>query len=148
MEKKLLLKSRFHGDYWNSMEVVSLQVSALWASVPIAPKVKGRDFYGPIMKDIQENGLHFPLIVVDATRAQVLQQKKKYKNKLCDLPFDPKEGDLTKRQYVVWGGSNRWNIANELGYEYVDCVIVPNGEFDKARSMQKLHRKPYQGKYY
>ena len=67
---------------------------------------------------------------------------------MCPLPFDKDKDDLTVRQYTVWGGSNRWNIANELKYDFVDCVIVENADFDKARGMQALHRQPYGGIYY
>lgn len=143
-----ILKSRYHNSQWNNIKVVSLRVSDLWASVPLAKQHRGREFYEPIKEDIRKNGLHFPLIVVDATRNDILKQKKKYTDKLCELPFDKDKDDLTVRQYTVWGGSNRWNIANDLGYEYVDCVIVENADFDRARGMQGLHRKPYKGKYY
>ena len=143
-----ILKSRYHNLQWNEMAVVSLRVSDLWASVPIAEKHRGREFYEPIKEDIRKNGLHFPLIVVDATRNDLVKEKRKYKDKLCKLPFDKDKDDLTIRQYTVWGGSNRWNIANDLGYEHVDCVIVHNADFEGARRMQGLHRKPYKGKYY
>ena len=143
-----ILKSRYHNSQWNNIKVISLRVSDLWASVPLAKQHRGKEFYEPIKEDIRKNGLHFPLIVVDATRNDILKQKKKYGDKLCKLPFDKDKDDLTVRQYTVWGGSNRWNIANNLGYEYVDCVIVVNADFDRARGMQGLHRKPYKGKYY
>tara|TARA_B110000858_G_scaffold197561_1_gene259635 strand:- start:958 stop:1395 length:438 start_codon:yes stop_codon:yes gene_type:complete len=142
------LKSRYHNLEWNDIKVIELRVSDLWASVPVAKTLRNRDFYEPIKQDIKENGLHFPLIVVDATRNDLVMQKKKYKDSLCELPFDKDKDDLTVRQYTVWGGSNRWHIANELGYEHVDCIIIRNADFDSARRMQKLHRKPYQGKYY
>ena len=143
-----ILKSRYHNSQWNNIKVISLRVSDLWALVPLAKQHRGKEFYEPIKEDIRKNGLHFPLIVVDATRNDILKQKKKYGDKLCKLPFDKDKDDLTVRQYTVWGGSNRWNIANNLGYEYVDCVIVVNADFDRARGMQGLHRKPYKGKYY
>lgn len=142
------LKSKYHGLVWNGMKVVSLKVSDLWASVPIAKTHRNKEFYEPIKKDIQENGLHFPLLVVDATRAQLVEQKNKYPKQLCELPFDKDKDFLTVRQYTVWGGSNRWNIAKELGYKKVDCVIIPDGDFRRARNLQALHRKPYEGKYY
>ena len=142
------LKSKFNGSQWNGINVTPLKVSDLWPSVPIAKQHRGKEFYEPIKQDIRKNGLNFPLIVVDATRNDILKQKRKYKNRICPLPFDENKDDLSVRQYTVWGGSNRWNIANDLGYEYVDCIIVNNADFDRARSMQVLHRKPYQGKYY
>lgn len=142
------LKSKFNNSEWNGIKVVSLKVSDLWASVPLAKQHRGKEFYEPIKEDIKKNGLNFPLIVVDATRNNILDQKKKYKDRLCPLPFDKDKDDLTVRQYTVWGGSNRWNIANELKYDFVDCIIVENANFDKARGMQCLHREPYGGIYY
>ena len=138
-----ILKSKYHGDKWNNIDVVSLPVKELWPSVPKAEKYKGKEFFLPVMKDIKENGLHFPLLVVNSTHEQLLVQKKKYRNKMLDVPKDTGE-----KLYVVWGGSNRWHVANDLGFEYVDCVIFHNGEFDDARNMQKLHRNPYQKKFY
>jgi|TARA_E500000318_G_C3446231_1_gene167014 hypothetical protein len=144
-----LLKSQFNGTQWNGYDVVPLKISELWASVPKATIHRGKEFYGPILNDIKENGLHFPLLVVHANKQQIIEQKNKYGSKLCNLPFNKDDGWLTDKMYVVWGGSNRVRIAEELGYEYIDCCIVaPNGEFEKARGMQKMHREPYQGKYY
>lgn len=143
-----ILKSRYNGSKWNNIDVVELKVSDLWASVPIAKQHKGKEFYEPIKEDIRKNGLMFPLIVVDAARSDILKQKNIYNDRMCPLPFDRTKDDLAARQYTVWGGSNRWNIANELGYDFIDCIVVENADFDKARSMQALHRQPYGGIYY
>ncbi len=142
-----VLKSKYHGSQWDKKDVLSLPINELWASVPKADQHKGRDFYKPVMEDIKENGLHFPLLIVDATREQVIKQKKKHKDKLVDLPFEL-DSDLSKQQYVVWGGSNRVRIAKELGYTHIDCVVYANGDFATPHHKQKLHRKPYQAKYY
>ena len=99
------------------------------------------------MEDIMQNGLTFPLLVVDATREQIIKQKETYKDRLCYLPFY-KNSYLTLQQYVIWGGSNRVRIAEELGYTHIDCVIFPNGDFATPHSKQGLHRKPYQKKFY
>lgn len=142
------LKCKYHGSTWNDANVVSLPVKDLWASVPKADRHKGKAFYTPVMKDIKENGLCFPLLVVEATHKQLMAEKKRYKDAILDLPFDENDTDLEEKIYVVWGGSNRVRIAEELGYDHVDCVILINGQFDKARGMQRLHRKPYQKKFY
>jgi len=143
-----ILKSQYHESTWDNMEVVVLPIKDLWASVPKAEKHKGRDFYGPVMEDIKENGLHFPLLIVDATYAQIIEQKKKHRNNILDLPFDQNDCCLSLRQYVVWGGSNRIRIAEELGYTHIDCVIFPNGNFDLAMKKQGLHRAPYKKQFY
>lgn len=144
-EDKKILKCRFHGKEWNGYKIHTVKVSDLWASVPKAIKHRGKEFYNKVRDDIDKNGLHFPLIVVDARRGDLIKQKKKYGDKIRDLPFDKQFDDLNIIQLTVWGGSNRWFVAHELGYEYVDCIIVPDGDFNKARSMQCMHRAPYQG---
>jgi len=147
-EDKKVLKCEFHGDKWNDYIVVSLRVDTLWASVPRAINHRGRPFYENVKKDIEENGLKFPLIVVDAKRKHLIEQKNRYGNKVCELPFDRLRDDLEVRQYTVWGGSNRWWVAKELGYEAVDCIVVPNADFNKARGMQAMHRAPFKGTLY
>jgi hypothetical protein len=141
-----LLKSKY--DEWDGMKVVPLKIDNLWASVPKAEVHRGKQFYGPVMKDIEANGLHFPLLIVEATHAQLIKEKRRYKDKMLDLPFDEKNTNLDEKIYVVWGGSNRVRAAAELGFDYIDCVIFTNGRFDLAKSKQKLHRKPYMRKFY
>ena len=145
MSKALLCE--FSNSQWDGKDVVSLPITELWASVAKADIHKGRAFYKLVMADIAENGLNFPLLVVDATREQDIEQKKRHKDKLVDLPFEL-DSDLSKQQYVVWGGSNRVRIAEELGYTHIDCVVYANGDFDTPHKKQKLHRTPYQAKYY
>ncbi len=129
------------------MNVVVLPIKDLWPSVPKAVKYKNKEFYGPVMEDIKRNGLNFPLLIVDATRKQLTEQKNKHKDNMCELPFS-EDDDLNVRQYVVWGGSNRVRIAEELGYSHIDCVVFPNGDFNTSHSKQRLHRTPYQKQFY
>lgn len=143
-----LLKSKYHSLKWDNYDVVPMPISQLWASVPKAEKLRGKNFYEPVRDDIAKNGLRFPLIVVEATHAQLIKEKKRYKDRMLDLPFDPENTDLEERIYVIWGGSNRVRVASELGYDHVDCVIFPNGKFDLAKTKQSLHRKPFQKKFY
>ena len=142
-----ILKSKYHNSKWDNMNVVVLPINKLWPSVPKAEKYRNHDFYGPVMEDIKKNGLNFPLLIVDATREQIVAQKKIHKNNICDLPFSLND-DLTIRQYVIWGGSNRVRIAEELGYTHIDCVVFPNGDFAKSLQKQRLHRQPYQRQFY
>ena len=148
MDNENILKCQFHGKTWNNYKVHSLKVSELWASVKKAENHRGKTFYTKVKELIEKDGLHFPLIVVDAKRFNLVEQKKKYGDRIVDLPFDKGLDDLNVRQYTVWGGSNRWWVAHELGYEYVDCIIVPNADFGTARAMQGMHRAPYKGKLY
>jgi hypothetical protein len=59
---------------------------------------------------------------------------------MAPLPSGYKSQDQI---YVVWGGSNRLVVAKELGYDKVDCVIIPDGDFKCAWGLQPLHRKDY-----
>jgi len=138
---KTALKSEFNNGEWNGIEVVPLLVKHIWQSVPIALTHQGKDFYPKIKADIEANGLKFPLLVVKCTYEELLKQKKRWKDKILDLPA---EDDFYG--YVVWGGSNRYAIAKELNYDYVDCVLYDN--FEEAHKTQKVQRKPYVGKYY
>lgn len=135
-----ILKSKFHNKEWNNKKVISLPLSQLWPSVPRADELKGKPFYSRIKADIEQNGLHFPLIVVQADYDKVLQQKKKF-NKGMSQP--PSKTDYNG--YTVWGGSNRFRIAEECCYDAVDIVIYDS--FEQARKDQKLHRQPFQ-KFY
>ena len=142
-----ILKSKYHNSKWDNLKVVVLPINELWPSVPKAERYRNRDFYGPVMEDIKQNGLNFPLLIVDATREQIKKQKEIHKNAICELPFS-EDDDLNVRQYVVWGGSNRVRIAEELGYSHIDCVVFPNGDFKTPHQKQGLHRKPYQKQFY
>ena len=135
------LDSQFHDKRWNDMLVVQIPLSSIWQSVPIAMVHRTKDFFPRIKQDIKENGLHFPLLIVKSDYAELLRQKAKFKAKILPLPT---EEDFNG--YTVWGGSNRYAIAKQLGYDSVDCVVFD--EFVKAHKCQKMHRKPYLGKYY
>lgn len=138
MTKRLL--SAFTGKEWNGRKVESFPLSLVWPSVPRADKLKGKPFYSTVKDDISQNGLKFPIIVVKCTYEELLEQKKKFNKSMRQPPSRD-----TFFGYVVWGGSNRYRIAEELGYNHIDCVIYDN--FDEARKDQALHREPYQHLY-
>ena len=148
-----ICKSKFHDQgYWeygkNRYPIKILPVDSLWASVKIARVHQGLEFYEPIKKDIAKNGMMFPLLVVTATRREILIQKAIWKDAILQPPFKQTTNwqDLNKLQYTVWGGSNRLQIVKELGYTHVDCCMMLG--FEHARAHQKVQRKPYLGKYY
>jgi bisphosphoglycerate-dependent phosphoglycerate mutase len=154
MKKEIkIAKSAFHSQgYWthgnNKYEIKSLPIKDLWASVPIAKVHLGIEFFEPIKKDIAQNGMKFPILVVTATRRELLIQKHIWKEKIKELPFKQTNNwqDLNKRQYVVWGGSNRIEAVRQLGYTHIDCAMMLG--FVHARAHQRVHRQPYLGKYY
>lgn len=125
---------------WNMMPIIELAINQLWASVPIAPEFKGKEFYEPIKEDITQNGLHFPLLVVRAKFWQLIDVWARNKDEMNPLPVGYNNNDPI---LVVWGGSNRLAIARELGYDNIDCVVFENGDFQKAWASQTLHRNPY-----
>lgn len=131
-------------DQWEGMPVVQLEIQKLFQSVPIANDFQGVPFYDSIKADIEENGLNFPLLVVDAKFWQLLDQWNIHKLHMMPLPtnFDNKDQIL-----VVWGGSNRLAIAKELGYTRVDCVVFTDGDFQGAWTKQGEHRKDYMHLY-
>lgn len=143
--KKKVLESEFHRERWNDLWVVTLPIDELWQSVPKAVTHKGKSFYPEIIKDIQKNGLRFPILVVDAPKSALIEQKQRFKTKMNELPFW-QSGDLDAHFKTVWGGSNRYSAAKELGYTHIDCVVLDN--YESARSMQRLHRAPYIGTFY
>ncbi|MBN2703882.1 MAG: tetratricopeptide repeat protein [Pontiellaceae bacterium] len=146
MANKKILKSQFSGKKWNDYRVISLPIKDLWASVPKAETHKGKPFYSRLAEDIAQNGLHYPLLVVHATRRELIERMKTCEDTFCELPFDESKGNLNVRLYVIWGGSNRVRVAEELGFTHVDCVVVES--FNRAVELQRTHRKPYTEKYY
>jgi len=151
--KDKILKSKFHKQgYWKNetnlcpgltnkeYKIETLPTDEVWASVQKAMMHKGFPLFDTLVKDIDKNGLHNPLLVVTATRREVLGQKAKWGNKLCDPPFWMAD-DLDKKMYVVWGGSNRLWAARELGYTHIDCAMIPT--FSEAHNLQKTHRKTH-----
>tara|TARA_B100001093_G_scaffold97487_1_gene89450 strand:- start:3948 stop:4427 length:480 start_codon:yes stop_codon:yes gene_type:complete len=124
--------------------IEQLRVDGVWASVPKAIIHNGIDFYEPVKKSIMENGMDWPIMVVNCTRAELKGQKAKWGNKINDLPFWMAE-DLNVKMNVVWGGSNRLWIARELGYSHIDCAMMPS--FEAAHALQKTMRETHQQFY-
>ena len=150
-----ILKSKYHKQGYIVMnqkkyKIEILPVNEIWPSVPKAVKHRGKPFYKELTVDIKANGLHFPLMVVTATRKQINEQKKIWGAKLCDLPFDIKETKKEKlghiEHYVAWGGSQRVRVAEELGYTHIDCAMMPS--FQRAHKLQKVMRVPYVARWY
>jgi len=139
------LDCEFKRGGWDGYSISEIPIADLWASVPIAEVHRGVVFFDAVKDDIAKNGLHFPILVVDATRRELEEQKKRFKDRMKPLPFWT--GDKPEERIkVVWGGSNRLEVARALGFTSIDCVIMPS--FDAARKKQASHRKPYSNKFY
>ena len=148
---KKILKSKYHDQKYiiindEKFEVKSLPLNECWPSVPRADIHRNVPFYQPVKESIQKEGMHFPIMVYHATRWEIIEQKKIWQKHIEPLPFD--KTDITnhhKKIYVIWGGSNRWHVAKELGYTHIDCALMPS--FDKAYGLQKNFRMPYPNLY-
>lgn len=145
------LHSHFHDTGWTCCAgkvypVKCLSIEELWASAPIVDNLYGKPFYETLKSDIAADGLYNPLICVYATHAELIEKKKRHKHAMNELPFDPNNTDLNARQYVIWGGSNRYVVAKDLGYTHVDCTIIP--KIDVAHRLQSEMRRPFKERYY
>jgi hypothetical protein len=91
--------------------------------------------------------MHFPIMCVHTTHLELIELKKEYKERICELPFWHNDHNpQSKKIWSVWGGSQRLNIAKYLGYTHIDAAVLPTVK--KAISHQKDMRKPYQKRYY
>tara|TARA_Y100000004_G_scaffold32561_1_gene34254 strand:- start:2746 stop:3228 length:483 start_codon:yes stop_codon:yes gene_type:complete len=131
------LEPKFKGQKY---PIKQIAVDEIWASVPRADIHLGKPFYTPVREDIEKNGMHWPIMVVNCTRQELLGQKSKWGDKINDPPFWIGE-DLAERMYVVWGGSNRLWIARDLGYTHIDAAVIPT--FNVAHKLQKTMREDF-----
>jgi hypothetical protein len=144
----LILKSKYHNQKSITVNnktypVEVIKLSEIWPSVKMAKIHRGQKFYEPLLKDIDKNGMTYPIMVVHAKLKEIMRQKQIWKDKIRELPFDPiainkAGGSLADRQYVVWGGSNRYFVAKQLGFSHIDCAIIPT--FEEAYALQKHFR--------
>jgi hypothetical protein len=155
MAKQKILLSRWHDKgYWthgkNAYKLEVLPIKKLWASVPIAKIHNGVKFYDTLKDDMKKNGMINPLLVVTSTQRELLIQKHIWKDRVKPLPFSERGQSgwqsLNKSQYVIWGGSNRVCVAEELGYTHIECCMMLG--FKNARAHQKVHREPWNGVLY
>lgn len=144
MEKKL--KCQYEIE-WNGFEIITLPINDIWQSVPSVDTLVGKPFKKNLLDDIKNNGMHFPIMVVHTSYLDLIKAKERWKNKLCELPFWHNTPNPEKNYiWSVWGGSQRLDVAKILEYTHIDCAILPS--IDKAISLQKIMRKPFQEKYY
>jgi hypothetical protein len=137
------LNSEYHRGKWNERVVTELPLFKLWPSVKkcTMANANGSPFFDNVKDSIEKNGMRFPILVVQSDYAELVKQKARFKQGMCELPT---EEDFTG--FTVWGGSNRFWVAKELGYDTVDVVIYKT--FQNAWNDQHLHRKPYKEELY
>lgn len=143
-----ILKSKFFGGkLWDKYPVRVLPISEIYISCPKTESIRGKPFFQTLSEDIKRDGLHFPLLVSSPTRMELKIKKRKYKKRMDPLPqWNDWEDENIYRQWTVWGGSQRIRVAIDLGYEYIDCAIIPS--LDEARTLQAKMRQPFQKRYY
>jgi len=152
-KKKIMYSKCTKQGYWehakNKYKLEILPIKDLWASVPKAEVHNGVQFYKKLSADIKANGLVNPLLTVTSTYRELLIQKSIWKDRILPVPFKERGEnweDLNKRIYVIWGGSNRVEVAKDLGYTHIECAMMLG--FKHARSHQQVHRQAWQGSLY
>lgn len=145
---KKILKCAFK-EHWKHFPIIELEVEKIWQSVPIVdvlPTVN-KPFKKNLIDDITRDGMHFPIMVVKSSHKDLLEAKLKFGNKISVLPFWHNDRNpQSKYQWGVWGGSQRLDVAKQLGYTHIDSAVITS--IAKAISLQKIMRKPFQTKYY
>lgn len=143
------LKSKIQNKLWEKYKITSLPLKEIWPSVPfvdVLPTIS-KPFKQNLYEDIKENGMHFPIMVVQSTGSQLIQAKAKFGDKINNLPFwTTDQTNFTKTFWSCWGGSQRIDVAQRLGFTHISCAIMPTIEI--ARSLQKQMRQPFLQTYY
>ena len=132
--KKLYLASRasrlsYSGIVVTDFEVRSIALTNLHCPVRSVPS-----FASGVRESIEREGLHSPVIVVRMPREDLLAF---YAERNVDQQTVPAEPWLN----VVCGGTNRVEAALALGYEAIDCVLLPDLEL--ALRVQSRQRHKY-----
>ena len=146
---KKTLKCNFK-QHWNYFPIIELPIDDIWQSVPSVdelPTLRGKPFKKNLINDIARNGMHFPIMVVKSSHKDLLEAKLKFANKINVLPFWHNDRNpQSKYQWGVWGGSQRLDVAKQLGYTHIDSAVLPS--IAKAIGLQATMRKPFEKKYY
>ena len=134
MSKKLRLSSfvskvSYGGITLTSFEIRSLPIKDLFCPCDTVP-----GYSAQISKSIKKNGLYNPIIVVRVPTEDYLAHCKENNFRTSNIPDRPALN-------VVWGGNNRVEAAKNLGFDAIDCVMMPT--FELAMKVQSIHRKNY-----
>jgi|TARA_R100001530_G_scaffold120868_1_gene88195 hypothetical protein len=123
-------KVRYPYIMLNTFEVRSIPLDRLFC-----PCATVNAFVERLAESFEKDGLLNPVIVVRLSVEDFLARKgAKGKAKLLKrIPAD------WQTINVVWGGNNRVEAARILGFDEIDCVMMPN--FDVAMQVQDNHRE-------
>ena len=135
MTRKLRLNSfasliRYPGIIVSSFEIRSILLDDLFCPCGVVP-----GFTEELVKSVKKDGLKNPVIVVRLSTEDYLSHCKEHGLSIKRVPTD--RATLN----VVWGGNNRVETARILGFDAIDCVMMPN--FDLAMDVQGIHRTDY-----
>lgn len=109
-------------------------------------------FKKKLEEDLVENGLKFPIILVKLSYYEISKRQKINEDKgighyHSTRPFWHQESQRKdKFKYSIFGGSQRANLAKELGYTHIDAILVP--DVDTAYSCQYIQNGEYRDKLY
>ena len=145
--KKRVLESKVI-DNWKGYPLITLSVDEIWQSVPSVDTLRGRPFKGPLREDILENGMKFPILVVEVSYQDLREAKRRYRKKICALPSDKfwgTEDPNNTKIWSVWGGSQRLTFAKEEGYTHIHCAVIPT--IQESISLQRKMRAPFPDLY-
>lgn len=142
--KKKVLQSQETKD-WRGYPLVTLPVDEIWQSVPSVETLRGRPFKATLKKDILENGMRFPIMVVHTSYKDLQEAKKRYRKKILELP-ENESGSADTKIWSVWGGSQRLTLAREEGFTHIHCTVIPT--IQESISLQKHMRGPYPELYH
>jgi len=145
--KKRILESQAV-DKWQGLPLITLSVDEIWQSVPSVETLRGNPFKEPLRKDILENGMMFPILVVHVSYADLREAKRRHRKKICDLPSDKfwgTEDPNNTKIWSVWGGSQRLTFARDEGYTHIHCAVAPT--IAESISLQKKMRAPFPDLY-
>jgi|SRR6056300_1095228 hypothetical protein len=141
--KKRILQSQETED-WRGYPLITLPVDEIWQSVPSVEKLRGMPFKDPLKKDILENGMRYPIMVVEVSYSDLLEAKRRYRKKICELPSDKFWGTDNPNDtkiWSVWGGSQRLTFAREEGFTHIHCTVIPT--IAESISLQKHMRREF-----
>jgi len=120
----------YTGIVLESFEVRALRINELYCPVRSVPA-----FAQGVQASVEREGLRHPVIVVRLPRGDIVSY---YRERGLDERFVPEREWLN----CVCGGTNRVHAAKELGYEAIDCLLVP--DFELAMQIQERHRRTYE----
>ena len=112
-----------------------MPVEDLWPPVSTVPV-----FVAEVKESIAKQGLMNPIIVVRLPREDLLTH---FASRALATKGTGKPSTLPDTPVInaIYGGSNRLEAVKQLGYTYVDCVLIP--DFEVAMEIQERQRFAY-----